>query len=146
MLSTIIIILSSFTFFIGMIILSESYTKFWKTIAGTIMVLSTFILISAITITFTGIHIKNSTGQYTGYVTAIQKTGTIFKGYTVYLKTDLESSQEDTACVDRNKPELIEKLKQIQERKKDVNLTYESVWQYAIGECPKSDWMITGIN
>lgn len=146
MLLGMLITLSLLTFMIGMIILSESYTRFYKKIATIIIVLSIFIAISAITITFTGLHIRNSAGQYTGYVTAIQQTGTIFKGYTIYLKTNLESSQEDTACVDRTNSELIEKLRQIQKRQKDVNLTYESVWQYAVGECPNADWMITGIN
>ena len=94
---------------------------------------------------FTGINVKSSDGQYKGYVLAVEHNGAIFKGYTAYLKTDLTSSDEDVACVNRDDKELIEKLKVIQERKENVVLEYESVWQYKIGECPNADWKIIGI-
>jgi len=38
-------------------------------------------------------------GQHTGYVTAVEKTGIVFQTWTAYIKTDPQSSQEDTYCV-----------------------------------------------
>lgn len=94
---------------------------------------------------FTGVNVKSSDGQYKGYVLAVEHNGAIFKGYTAYLKTDLTSSDQDVACINRDDKELIEKLKSVQENKESVVLEYESVWQYKIGECPGSDWKIIGI-
>lgn len=94
---------------------------------------------------FTGVHMPNNQGQYKGYVTAIEQNGAIFKGWNVFLKTDLQSSNEDMACIDRTNYKLIEKLQQAQETKENVVLEYEGVWQYAIGECPGADWMIKNI-
>lgn len=94
---------------------------------------------------YTGVNIKSNEGQYVGYVTSVEKNGAIFQGWNVYLKTDLQSSNEDKACIDRNNPELIAKLKEAQEEKGSVTLMYEGVWQYKIGECPGSDWMIKSI-
>lgn len=94
---------------------------------------------------FTGINVQNSQGQYVGYVTAVEQTGAMFVGYNVYLKTDLTSSNEDVACIERTDADLIERLKEIQKNKESVVLEYEGVWQYKIGECPKSDWKIINI-
>ena len=93
----------------------------------------------------TGVHIKNNEGVYKGYITSIEQNGEIFKGWNIYLKTDLSSSNEDKACIDRNNPELIESLKLAQEKKENVNLEFEGVWEYAIGECPGSNWMVKKI-
>ena len=38
-------------------------------------------------------------GQYVGYVTGTEVRGTLFKTNRVYMKTSLESSQEDVFCV-----------------------------------------------
>lgn len=91
---------------------------------------------------FTGVHVENSQGQYKGYVTAVEQNGAIFRGWNVYLKTELESSDADVACIDRENPELIAELQKAQENKENVTLEYVGVWQYAIGECPGKDWMI----
>jgi len=94
---------------------------------------------------FTGVNIKNNEGQYKGYITSVEKTGAIFVGYNAYLKTDLTSSNEDKACIDRNNQDLINSLKEAQEKKENITVEYEGVWQYKIGECPGADWKITKI-
>lgn len=94
---------------------------------------------------FTGIHVKNNEGQFKGYVTAIEQSGAIFVGWNAHLKTELESSNEETACINRTDKELIEGLKKAQVNKENIVLQYEGVWQYAIGECPSSSWMIIGV-
>ena len=95
---------------------------------------------------FTGINVKNNEGQYKGYVVAVEKNGAIFSGWNAFLKTELESSNEDVACINRDDMELIEKLKYAQKNKENIVVEYEGVWQYKIGECPKSSWKIIKIN
>lgn len=121
------------------IIISSEYEKhyFWFIWA--------FLAIFWIIPIFTGIPVKNNEGQYKGYVTAVEQNGAIFKGWNVYLKTELESSDADVACIDRDNENLINKLKYAQENKESVSLKYEGVWQYPIGVCPNSYWMIKEI-
>lgn len=94
---------------------------------------------------FTGVPIPNNEGQYKGYVVAVERNGAIFKGWNVYLKTELESSNEDLACINRSDAELIKQLQEKVNTKENVLLEYRGVIQYAIGECPGSDWMVTKI-
>jgi hypothetical protein len=94
---------------------------------------------------FTGVNIKNNEGQYKGYITSVERNGVIFVGYNAYLKTDLTSSNEDKACIDRENKELIERLKVAQEKKENITVGYEGVWQYGLGECPNADWKIIKI-
>lgn len=63
-------------------------------------------------------------GQHTGYVTAVETYGIIWKTSRVYVKTDTQSSQEDTYCVQDSK--LIEELKKVQESKEKVTLEFSS--------------------
>lgn len=70
----------------------------------------------------------NESGSHTGYVTAVEKHGVIFKKYRVYFKTDLSSSQEDTYCVEADKTELVDTLKTVSEQKKRVTLKYTDNW------------------
>jgi hypothetical protein len=94
---------------------------------------------------FTGVDVKNNEGQYKGYVIAVERNGAFFVGYNAYLKTDLTSSNEDVACIDRDNKELIEELKKAQENKENIVVEYEGVWQYKIGECPNSSFKIIRI-
>jgi hypothetical protein len=93
----------------------------------------------------TGLPIRNNEGSYTGYVTSVEKNGAIFKGMNVFLKTELESSNEDMACVAIEDKELIAELRKAQEEKRNVTLEYYGLVQFPIGECPNSDWSITSI-
>ena len=128
--------------FVPIIVTTEVYNKslMWLSWIG-------WILLSIVWIIpiFTGVEVKNNQGQYKGYVTAVEQNGAIFKGWNVYLKTELESSNEDVACIDRENQELIDRLKEIQELKENVVLEYEGVWQYKIGKCPETNWMIINI-
>lgn len=95
-----------------------------------------------IVLIFTGVYVKNNEGQYKGYITAVERNGAVFVGYNAFLKTDLTSSNEDMACIDRGNKQLIERLKTAQENKENIVVEYEGVWQYKIGECPNTDWKI----
>jgi hypothetical protein len=114
-----------------------------KSIAWIILVPATaFIWLFTV---FLGVPIKNNSGQYTGFVTAVEQNGVIFKGYNVFLKTELESSDSDKACIDRNNKELIDELRQAQREKRNIVLEYEGVLEYGVGQCPGEDWMIKEI-
>lgn len=41
---------------------------------------------------------------------------------------------------------ITDELKEIQNTKQNVTLEYEGVWQYPIGVCPGTDWMVTGVS
>ena len=110
-----------------------------------VWVLWPFLAILWIIPIFTGVHVQSGEGQYKGYVTAVEQNGAIFKGWNVYLKTELESSDADIACIDRENSELIDALKSAQESKENIIVLHKSVWQYAIGECPGATWMVTDI-
>jgi len=58
-----------------------------------------FLIIAVIILFCTAnFHIPNS-GQHTGYVSSVEQSGIIWKTWTAYIKTDPQSSQEDTYCV-----------------------------------------------
>jgi len=76
-------------------------------------------------------------GQHTGYVTAVEKEGIIWKTWRVYIKTDPQSSQEDKYCVEDES--LIPKLQKMQESRQLVTLNYSSpsiVWAWQCGKEP----------
>lgn len=142
MVSIILFVIWLILIVIPMFIENEVYNDFFAYISWIVWILLSLVWIIPI---FTGVNIKNSEGQYKGYVTAVEKNGTYFVGYTAYLKSDLTSSNEDVACIDRNNTQLIEEIKKAQENKENIVMEYESVWQYKIGECPGSSFKIIRI-
>lgn len=75
------------------------------------------------------------TGSHTGYVTAVDQRGYIFKNYDVYFKTDNSSSQEDTYCAFRNDKELIAQLQQAGRDGTRVTIDYRGVRGIGFGLC-----------
>jgi hypothetical protein len=88
--------------------------------------LAGFILIS---------HIGATTeGQHAGYVTAIEQHGLIWKTWRVYVKTDPQSSQEDTYCV--TDPAVIIELQYAEQYRMPTLINYYSpylVWKWQCG-------------
>jgi hypothetical protein len=65
---------------------------------------------------------ETSHGIATGYVSAVQTGGVFWSTTTVYLKTDLQSTQEEAYCVvDLG---LAQQLRQSAERRQRVELTF----------------------
>jgi hypothetical protein len=64
-------------------------------VVGVVLVILFFVFI----VPFTGFHYVTGNGSHVGYVTAVEKTGLVFKTYRAYVKTNVESSQEDSYCV-----------------------------------------------
>ncbi len=64
-----------------------------------IVIIGLVFLLGVFIFPFTGLHVETGKGEHTGYVTAIEKSGLIWKTGTAYFKSDAQSSQEDLYCV-----------------------------------------------
>jgi len=89
-------------------------------VAITLVIMTLFIIISS-----SVFYISTPTnGSHTGYVTAVEKNGIIWKTGRVYVKTDTQSSQEDKYCV---KDQVIyDELVKAQTNKEKVTLKFSS--------------------
>ena len=102
-----------------------------------------FIIIICSVIAFIGILFSiafirfSSTGkgQHTGFVTAVEQEGYIFRNYRIYVKTDNSSSQEDKYCMDRNKIDLANKAKEWSKNRQLVEVSFEGVRGMGAGLC-----------
>lgn len=108
--------------------------KAQSTIFILVTVMIVIIMILCAVIMITGIPIETTRGgTHTGYVTAVEENGMIWHTYRVYFKTDAQSSQEDSYCLtDTN---LIETLKNVEEDKQKVTITYNSYFMNGISHC-----------
>jgi len=68
-------------------------------------------------------------GQHTGYVTAVEQEGLIWKTWRAYVKTDPMSSQEDSYCV--TDPSVVSQLQSIETSRALVTINYSS--PYLVG-------------
>jgi hypothetical protein len=68
-------------------------------------------------------------GEHKGYITAVDTYENFMSRITVvYFKTDLQSSQEDSYCINNASIDIIGKAKKALSEKKNVILKYEDVW------------------
>jgi hypothetical protein len=72
-------------------------------------------------------------GTHTGYVTAIEKTGVIWKTGGVYFKTSMESTQEDHYCVENN--DLYKKLEEKSLNKENITIEFHEEFFVAPWRC-----------
>jgi hypothetical protein len=102
------------------------YSFLW--LCGIIVVLGGLLIASFLIISCFPVKIWGTNhGEHTGLVTASDKEGLIWKTWTIYFKTDAQSSQEDKYClIDES---LLEKIRDAQEKKQQVTIVYEN---YAI--------------
>jgi len=91
-----------------------------------------FILIFFISILATVVTIGASNGIHTGFVTALEyNSNLIWEANLVYFKSERESSQEDTYCV--NDEDVKKSLEKAQRDKKEVTIYYENnffMWKW----------------
>lgn len=74
-------------------------------------------------------------GEHSGFITAVDQRGIIFRNYDIYFKTDNSSSQEDEYCINRNNTALIEEVKAANKARKQVTIHYEGVRGIGWGLC-----------
>lgn len=87
-----------------------------------------------------GLHREIANGEHTGYITSVEQTGLIFKTFRVYLKTDTQSSQEDTYCV--VDPNVYSQLEQLSQQRSQVTVSYFSWISSGIKNCAGEDAVI----
>ena len=102
------------------------------------------LLILTFVIPYTGWHIVTSNGEHKGFITSAETTGLVFKTHTVYVKTDTQSSQEDSYCVVDD--EVFKKLKDAVETKEPITVVYIDWFSRGIANCNgELAGVITGI-
>lgn len=74
-------------------------------------------------------------GTHTGYVTAVEKEGIIWRVNSAYFKTDTQSSQEDKYCAS---DDVVTQLKEAQVAKKLVTIEYKRGFFLFPWECSLS--------
>lgn len=89
---------------------------------------------------FIGIHINTGRGSHTGYITAVEKGGVIWKTGRAYIKTDLSSSQEDMYCVVDDS--VYSTLEQKSVNKEKVTIKHFSWLSAGIRNCEGEDAVI----
>lgn len=72
-------------------------------------------------------------GSHTGYITAVEKNGVIWKTGRAYVKTDTQSSQEDQYCVKDQK--VYDELVKAQTSKEMVTVKFDAPLIVANWEC-----------
>ena len=101
------------------------------------------ILIAAF-VYFFAIFQTPGSGQHTGYITAVEKSGLIFHTWTAYIKTDPQSSQEDTYCVtDRA---VIAALQAYEKQRVPVTAYYASPFVLWTWQCPQKSAVINAVS
>lgn len=100
-----------------------------------------FILIFVIP--FTGLHYVTTEGEHVGYVTAVEKDGLIFKTYTAYVKSDVQSSQEEAYCVIDEA--VVGQLRTAASERVRVRLGYFSYFASGIVNCAGEGAIISSV-
>lgn len=95
---------------------------------------------ATIILPFTGWHVNTGNGSHTGYITAVEKTGVIWKTGRAYVKTDLSSSQEDLYCV--TDEDVYKTLEQKSANKEKVTLHHHSWLVAGVTHCEGEDAII----
>lgn len=107
-------------------------------IEGVVVSAIIVVLFLGIVLPFTGLHYEISNGEHTGYITAVEQNGIIFKTYSLYIKTKLDSSQEDRYCVDGDE-QFIEELKEKSRNEEQVTLEFVDYFARGIYLCKTND-------
>ena len=92
---------------------------------------------------FVGWHRETGRGEAVGYVTATESNGVIFKTNRAYVKTDAQSSQEDTYCVMDDA--VFSDLRKASYAKEKVTISFLSYIEAGITNCDGEDAIIYGV-
>lgn len=101
------------------------------------------VIFFVVVLPFIGIHYQTGKGQHTGYITAVEKSGVIWKTGRAYIKTDLSSSQEDQYCVIDDS--VYSRLEEASRNKEKLTIEHLSYLSAGITNCAGEDAVIIGI-
>lgn len=97
---------------------------------GSLLLIAMIIIVPIIGLV-TGFGFPNK-GEHVGYITAVEQGG-FGDNYTAYIKSELESSQEDVYCIqDEN---LVDTLREKSKTKENVVVVYSRGWFEPITVC-----------
>lgn len=90
-----------------------------------------------------GWHYETGHGEHTGYVTAVETNGLLFKTDRAYVKTDTQSSQEDKYCVLNSA--VTEQLRKYSAKKAHITVSFVSFLVAGAKYCKGEDAIITSV-
>lgn len=131
MIYTILMALVGIVVYVVMII-KEEYDREVVVMVGA-LILALWLGISIIPVSLIGFHYETGRGEHVGYVTAVEKSGIIFKTGRAYVKTDVQSSQEDNYCV--IDPEVFNQLEKLSKSRERITLKYFSWFSAGVKNC-----------
>jgi hypothetical protein len=94
-------------------------------------------------LSFVSFHAPGN-GEHTGFVTATEKGGWPWQTYRAYIKTDAESTQEDTYCVLNQ--DVYQQLQSAQKERVVLTISHESKLIVPKWECNGESAIITAVN
>jgi hypothetical protein len=104
------------------------------------IILGSLVMLAVLYFFIFGWHKETASGEHTGYITSVERTGIFFQTFRAYLKTDSQSSQEDTYCV--VDPKVYSQLVQLSEQKTQVTVSYFSWLVSGIKNCGGEDAIV----
>ena len=110
--------------------------------------LFTLVLLIGIPVAFVaamilGIHWNTGNGSQTGFVSATEQEGLIFKTNRVYIKPTLESTQEDSYCVTDDSVYQALRLAEIEKR--PVSVKHHSFFIAGMVNCKQQAAIINAV-
>lgn len=99
----------------------------WTDVVAWFLLLILFAVLAACVTSLLPFAIEAGAGTHTGYITAVEQESILGRNYSVWVKTDLASSQEDKYCVRRDDAGLAEDLRQLSVSRQRVTVSYRSV-------------------
>lgn len=109
-------------------------------IVGTVIVL---IIVLSLVLPLIGLHRVTGHGTHVGYVTAVETNGAIFPTDRAYLKTDTQSSQENSYCV--VDADVLSQLRAASEAKSKVEVSYFTWLSSGVTSCDGEDAVIGSV-
>lgn len=99
----------------------------WDEVVVRLMLATLFVFLVILLSPLLPFAIEAGAGTHTGYITAVGQESILGRNYSVWVKTDLASSQEDVYCVSRDDAGLAEDLRQLSVSRQRVTVSYRSV-------------------
>lgn len=100
-------------------------------------------LVGVVTVAANGWHLDTGSGEHTGYITAVEKSGIIWKTGRAYIKTDVSSSQEDAYCVVDSA--VYSRLEELARNQSKVTVRYQEWLIQGFTVCNSEQAVITEI-
>lgn len=99
----------------------------WTDVVMWFLLAVLFVVLAILLASLLPFAIETGYGTHTGYITAVGQESILGRNYSVWVKTDLASSQEDKYCVRRDDAGLAEDLRQLSVSRQRVTVSYRSV-------------------